>query len=166
MKSLKYVVLFGALSLVFMGCPYETKVPVDDISKSKIDKSLLGKWDEKSSEDYLWTVTQDGNEYRIEKMNIKEGGDPTIYKGFLSDVNGVSFLNLYEYSADGSSSDRQYYIYRIEKKGEGRVKARGVTSNITETFATSAELKDFIKKYMELSFFYDSSEEKSFYIHD
>lgn len=166
MKSLKYVVLLGALSLMFMGCPYESKVPIDDASNSKLDKTLLGKWDEKGSEDYLWTVTQSDNEYRIEKKNVKDGGDPTIYKAFLSDVGGVTFLNVYELDEYGSSTDRKYYIYRLEKKGEERVKVRAVTDNITEEFTTSAELKAFIKKNMEISFFYNKDDEKTFYIHE
>lgn len=161
MKSAKFAMLFGALSLVFMGCPYESKVPVDDSSNAKGDKTLSGKWDEKGSEDYLWTVTLDENTYRIEKKNVKEGGDPTIYGAFLSDVGGSPFLNVWEKSDDGG--DRKYYIYKIDKKGEERVTLKGMTENVTEEFASSAELKAFIKKYMDLSFFWDKDEEKIFY---
>lgn len=167
MKSLKFATLFGALSLVFMGCPYESKVPIDDPTNGKGDKALVGKWEEKGSDDYEWGVTLDDNTYRIEKKNLKEGGDPTVYKGFLSDVSGVTFMNVYELSDYESSSDRKYWLYRVEKKGEGdRVKMRAVTDNITEEFASSAELKAFIKKNMEISFFYNKDDEKTFYKND
>jgi hypothetical protein len=66
-----------------------------------------------------------------------------------------------------SSSDVKYYLYRVEKKSDGgRVKLRAVTNNITETFATSAELKAFIKKNMELSFFYNKDDEEMYYKND
>lgn len=97
MKSAKFAVLFGALSLVFMGCPYESKVPVDDSSNAKADESLKGKWEEKGSEDYEWKVSLDGKTYTIEKKNVKDGGEPTVYNGFLSDVGGVPFFNIWEY---------------------------------------------------------------------
>ncbi len=163
MKSAKLAVLFGALSLIFMGCPYESKVPVDDASNAKGDKAFVGSWDEKGEESYLWTVKLDGNQYRIEKKNVKDGGEPTVYIGFLSDVAGTPFLNVYEQSYD--SGDRKYYIYKVEKKGEERFKLYAVTDNITEEFATSAELKAFIKKNMELSFFWNKDDEKTYYAH-
>ncbi|MGL4599481.1 MAG: hypothetical protein ACRCYO_18300, partial [Bacteroidia bacterium] len=70
------------------------------------------------------------------------------------------YMNVYE---DGDASTRKYYIYKFEKKGEDRVKLKGVTDNITEEFASSAELKAYIKKYSEISFFFDKDEEKVFY---
>jgi hypothetical protein len=167
MKSAKFAALFGALSLVFMGCPYQAKVPIDDQTNSKPDKTLVGTWEEKGSDDYEWKVEITDGVYRIEKKNLKDGGDPTIYKAFLSDVSGVTFMNVYELDEYGSSSDRKYWLYRIEKKGEGdRVKMRAVTDNITEEFSTSADLKAFIKKNMEISFFYNKDDEKTFYKND
>lgn len=163
MKSLKFAALFGALSLVFMGCPYEAKVPIDDQSNSKPDKGLVGKWEEKGSDDYEWNVELADGMYRIEKKNIKDGGDPTIYKGFLSDVSGTTFMNVYELDEYGSSSDRKYFLYRLTKKGDDRVTMDAVTDNITEEFTTSAELKAFIKKNMDISFFYNKDDKKTFY---
>lgn len=163
MKSLKFAALFGALSLVFMGCPYEAKVPIDDQSNSKPDKALVGKWEEKGSDDYEWKVELNDGMYRIEKKNIKDGGDPTIYKGFLSDVSGTTFMNVYELDEYGSSSDRKYYLYRLTKKGDDRVTMDAVTDNITEEFTTSADLKAFIKKNMDISFFYNKDDKKTFY---
>lgn len=163
MKSLKFAALFGALSLVFMGCPYEAKVPIDDQSNSKPDKGLVGKWEEKGSDDYEWKVELTDGMYRIEKKNIKDGGDPTIYKGFLSDVSGTTFMNVYELDEYGSSSDRKYFLYRLTKKGDDRVTMDAVTDNITEEFTTSADLKAFIKKNMDISFFYNKDDKKTFY---
>lgn len=160
MKSVKFVALFGALSLVFMGCPYESKIPLDSADKAKPDKALVGKWEEKGSDDYSWKCELDGNQYRITKTNTADGGEPTVYIGFLSDVAGSAFMNVYE---QDYSEDRKYMIYRMEKKGEDRIKFKAMTDNVTEEFTTSEEFKTFVKKNMELSFFYNKDDEKTFY---
>jgi hypothetical protein len=161
MKSAKFVALFGALSLVFMGCPYESKIPLDTADKSKPDKDFVGGWEEKGDDSYTWKCTMDGNQYRIEKKSTEDSeSEPTIYIGWLSDVGGVPFINVYE---QDYSSDRAYYLYRVDKKSEDRIKFKAITDNITEEFTTSEELKTFIKKNMELSFFYNKDDEKTFY---
>jgi hypothetical protein len=160
MKSVKFIALFGALSLVFMGCPYESKIPLDSADKAKPDKALVGKWEEKGSDDYEWKCDLDGNQYRITKTNTADGGEPTVYIGFLSDVAGTPFMNVYE---QDYSEDRKYMIYRMDKKGEDRIKFKAMTDNVTEEFTTSEEFKTFVKKNMDLSFFYNKDDEKTFY---
>ncbi|MGL4598575.1 MAG: hypothetical protein ACRCYO_13750 [Bacteroidia bacterium] len=160
MKSVKMLALFGSMSLMFMGCPYESKVPVDDLSNAKVDSDCKGDYDEKGSTDYTYKVTHEGNMYKIVKKKTTGEDEPTIYYGFTSKVDDQMYMNVYE---DGDASTRKYYIYKFEKKGEDRVKLKGVTDNITEEFASSAELKAYIKKYSEISFFFDKDEEKVFY---
>jgi hypothetical protein len=165
MKSMYLSVLFVAAGMMFMGCPYESKIPLDSADKSKPDKALVGTWEEKGSSSYTWKCQMDGNQYRIEKKDADDANDePTVYIGWLTEVGGAPFLNVYE---NDYSSDRKYMIYRMEKKGDGdRIKFRAVTDNITETFTTSDELKSFIKKNMELTFFYNKDDEKTFYKED
>lgn len=164
MKTLSYVALFGTLSLVFMGCPYESKLPLDTAEKSKPEKALLGVWEAKDDEDYTWKCVMEGNQYRIEKKSVESPeDDPTIYFGWLTDVGDARFLNVYEQSYD----EKSYMLYRMEMKGDGeRIRFKAVTDNITEEFATSEELKTFVKKNMELTFFYNKDDEKTFYKED
>lgn len=153
-----------AISMMFMGCPYESKIPLDSAEKSKPDKDLVGKWEEKSSDDHIWKCEMNGNQYRIEKQSIEDkNAKPTIYIGWLTEVGGAQFLNIYE---QDYSSNRKYMIYRMSKKGEDRIKFKAMTDNITEVFTTSEELKAFVKKHMELSFFYNKDDEKTFYKED
>ena len=165
MKHAKFLVLGGALSLVLMGCPYESKIPLDSADKSKPDKALVGKWEEKGSDSYTWKCELDGNQYRIEKQSIEDkDDDPTIYIGWLTEVGGSQWMNVYERDY---SSDKEYMIYRVEMKGGGdRAKFRAMTDNVTEEFTTSDEFKTFVKKNMELSFFYNKDDEKTFYKED
>jgi hypothetical protein len=160
MKAVKLAVLFGSLSLVFMGCPYESKVPVDSQLNAKSDESYKGKWKEKSDDSYTYKIAVDGNLYTITKKADKGDDAPTVYQGFFSDIDGTTFANVWEKSTDGS--DPKYWIYKFEGKGSDIFKIKGVTSNITEEFDSSKELKDFIVKYQALSFFWDKSEEKTF----
>jgi len=164
MKTLSYVALFGTLSLVFMGCPYESKLPLDSSDKSKPDKDLVGKWEEKDSEDYTWKCEMDGNQYRIEKKSTESSDDePTVYIGWLTDVGGSPFLNVYEQDYD---TDKSYMLWKMDKKSADRIKFKAVTDNITEEFTTSEDLKSFVKKNMELTFFYNKDDEKTFYKED
>ncbi len=150
--------------MMFMGCPYESKLPLDSADKGKVDKALVGKWEEKESEDYIWKCEIEGNQYHITKKSTEDAeAEPTIYTGFLTDVNGVQFLNVSEQTYD---SDKMYMLYRMEMKGDDRVKFRAVTDNITEEFTTSEELKAFVKKNMELTFFYNKDDDKTFYKED
>ncbi len=165
MKSVKIAALAASLSLLLMGCPYESKISLGSADNSKPDKDLVGKWEEKGSDDYSWKCTMDGNQYRIEKKDISGDGDaePTIYIGWLTDIAGSPFMNVYE---QDYSEDRKYYFYRMEKKSADRIKFKAVTDNITEEFTTAEELKAFVKKNMELSFFYNKDDEKTFYKED
>jgi hypothetical protein len=161
MKTLSIIALFGTLSLVFMGCPYESKLPIDSADKGKIDKDLVGNWEEKGDEDYIWKCEVDGNQYRITKKSVENpSAEPTVYIGFLSEVGGAQFLNIYEQDFD---SDKSYMLYRLDKKSEDRVKFRAVTDNVTDEFNTSEDLKAFVKKNMDLTFFYNKDDEKTFY---
>jgi hypothetical protein len=162
-KTLSAIALFGALSIVFMGCPYESKIPLDTADKGKVDKRLEGEWSEKDSEDYTWKCEVEGNQYRVTKRSIEDKeAEPTIYIGWLSDVGEAKFLNLYEQGSD----EKSYMLYRMDMKGEERVKFKAVTDNITDEFTSSEELKSFVKKNMELTFFYNKDDEKTFYKED
>lgn len=161
MKSIKIAVVFGALSLVFMGCPYESKVPVDSQVNAKGDATLEGKWLQSSDDSYKYKITLEGNVYTIKKSEVKGSSDPTYYQGFLSDLNGTTFANVWE-KEEGSTADAKYWIYKFEKKGTENFKLSGMTNNVTEEFETSKELQDFITKYQGLSFFWDKGEEKKF----
>ena len=160
MKSVKLAVLFGVLSLIFMGCPYESPYPVDNVSNAIIDKTLKGSWEDRSDDkhEYKYIITLDGNMYNISKR----GSDTTNYVGFISKVGDGKYLNLYEVSKyDDAETVHKYYIYKL-KMMDGRCQIKGLTDNITEEFSSSQELRDFIIKYQGLSFFFDKDESKEF----
>jgi len=149
---------FAGLTFLLTACPYSTEIPIDEPSV-KIDDKLLGKWEAKNSGDYTYTVTKkDDFNYKFEKKG-KTSTDASTYTGFLSVIDGVRFMNVYE----DASSTKTYYLYKIEQSGSGaKVTLIPVTENIDEKFASSAELKAYIKKYMALSFFYEKDQDEYF----
>lgn len=150
-------IAFSGLMMLLTACPYNSELPIDEPSV-KIDDKMLGKWEAKSS-DYTYTVTKkDEFNYKFEKKG-KTSTDVSTYTGFLSVIDGVRFMNVYE----DASTTKTYYLYKIEQSGSGaKITLSPVTENIAEKFTTSAELKAYFKKYLALSFFYEKDKEEYF----
>jgi hypothetical protein len=143
-----------------MGCPYSSTVSIDDAKAEKIDKKLEGKWQDPSSDNTTYIVKEtDEHTYEItEKHKKQEGQDAQAddhYAGFISDVDGIKFLNLYKPSDD----PRTYYFYKIVFADDGSLDLYPVTEYIREKFDKSEDLKKFIKQYKDLSFFFETKEE-------
>jgi hypothetical protein len=148
-----------------MGCPYGTEIPIDDKPVIKVIPNLLGKWEQRSSADYSYKVTRtDDYNYKIVKAKVPSAdkkeeassGDRTVYFGFISDVAGDKFFNIY----DSTANPKTYYLYKIDmSEGDNMLKMASVTPNITEKFNSSAELKKFIEKYKGLSFFFEKDQD-------
>lgn len=147
-----------AIGFMFMGCPYHSSVSIDNPTV-KIESRLLGKWQKRTSDDETYIITQkDDYNYDIleKEKNPQEGSKPKKYCAFLSVVNGIKFLNLYDPDDDAKT----YYFYRLEL-GDGieGFSLSPVTEYATETFTRSDSLKNFIQANSGLSFFYETKEE-------
>jgi hypothetical protein len=156
MNNLKWMVPLIVLCIALAGCPYSSKVSIDNPSV-KINNALLGTWEPKtSSEDRYMVSRADEYNYRIVKKAIG-AKDSIIYKAFLSSIETDIFLNIWE---DNGSSDRSYFFYKIDINPSGsKVTLSPVTENISEKFETSDQMKAFFKKYKSLSFFFGKDTE-------
>ena len=155
-------ILFGMpvvffLMILLVACPYKSKIPIDE-ANVKLDKNLLGKWIKAS--DYN---NENPSFYDFSKMNnfkyimvdneynsTDSAYKKTNYITHITKINDVAFLNM--------EKDGEYYLHKIEFKGSNELIIYEVTDNIDENFNTSKELKDFVKKHMHLSFFYNKDE--------
>ena len=157
-KLLLQIGLLGGLMILLQACPYNSEVAIDEPTV-KIDEKLLGKWEAKNSGDYMYTVTKkDDFNYKFEKKS-KTATETSVYTAYTSVIDGVKFLNV----AEDASSTKTWYLYKMEMSTSGaKTTLWPVTENITEKFATSAELKAYIKKYMALTFFYSKEKEEYF----
>ncbi len=152
--------ILATVLVLLTACPYESEVPIDD-PVIKIDKSILGIWaqpteiekenhkfyDIQKNEKFKYNIID--NEYNTSDSAYTQ----TKYIAHLSKVGNMMFMNMQK---DGEGN---YYIYRIDITDDGFTLFE-VTNNIDEKFTSSKELKEFVKKYMSLSFFYNKDEKK------
>ncbi len=156
MKKLKWILPLLILTVMLGGCPYGSTIPLDTTGK-KINKELLGTWEPKSSSDEQYKITKDDEfTYKIVKSS-KNTKEPSIYKAYLTELDGELFLNLWE---ENGSTDKTYYLYKLELNSSStKATLSSVTENITEKFTTPEEMRAFFKKYKGLSFFYDKTQD-------
>lgn len=159
MKSILFVVLF-AFAFAFYGCPYYSKVAINE-PNIKVDEQFLGNWTVKGGSAVYIVTKLDDYHLKIAQppvvskdVEATNSGDTTIYNIHFSKINGISFLNLSQKTKDFTSSDNGYYIYKLQVKGKNEISLTEVTSYIKEQFTSSEKLKTYIEKYMDLSFFF------------
>lgn len=162
LKSISRIAVLASMTLLLTACPYKSKVPITP-AEEKIDKNLLGEWMSLSELDYSYPTY-----YKIEKFDkfkydvaemifntTDSVYNETRYFMHASTVGGKKFMNV-----ENTTDNDGYYLYRLDMEGEDRFTLIEVSENIDEQFTTSADLKKFVEKYMDLSFFYSLSEVK------
>lgn len=151
--------LFIIAGFMFMGCPYHSTVTIDNTPGVNIDARLLGKWQKRTSDDETYIITKkDAYNYDIldKQKSPTEGSKPKDYCAFLSVINGITFLNLY----DPGDDSKTYYFYKLNINDEtAGFTLSPVTEYITETFTSSDSLKRFFAANSGLSFFYETPDE-------
>lgn len=164
MKMNKLGLVALAISSFFlMGCPYGTELELS--GAKKVETKYIGQYEKQSSTYYYLKVSKSSDtEYKLEKFRSKNDEVSSTGTGYIIDVDGQDFLIV---KASSTSSYSYYkkknYIYKLTSKADGlAVKLQGVTDYLDEEFATEAELKAYIKKYKNLSFFYQKTPEKYF----
>ncbi|MEM1135790.1 MAG: hypothetical protein AAGI07_08110 [Bacteroidota bacterium] len=146
-------------------CPYESPVPISK-KGNKMIKSLVGKWYRAEDKQLFYLIEKaDKHNYRIieHAYNEKtESYDLSIYKGFITELKGVYFLNISQYKANTNEILVQerptYYLYKLKVTDEKIIQLFPLSNYIREVFSKSEELKKFISQNMHLSFFYGEEE--------
>lgn len=151
----------AALMMLVTACPYQSKVPISE-PEEKVDKALFGEWI--SSSDF---EVENPTYYKIDKFSktkydVKEftyssydsAYSQNQYWMHSSTVGNKTFMNL-----ESSTSSDGFYLYRVEI-GDNEFTMFEISDNIDEQFLSSDELKKFVEKNMELSFFYTKGEVK------
>lgn len=176
MKKTIYSFALLCMAVLFMGCPYQSKVAIDEPS-IKIPAEMINTWEKESSDKNAdqFVITKD-NEFvmRVLKKTTSSSGEITkyYYKGFISKIDKVEFLQIYEVEDDWKDKtttddqgntvpNKEYYLYKFTH-GSSYIKAtlHPITENVTDEFKTSAELRAFLDKYKDISFLYDKDSEK------
>jgi len=159
-KNLIPLFILSAITIILMACPYASTVPIDSPSV-KVQNTMMGKWVKAGDEsnvnpNYFVITKQDDFKYKISKNEYNSYDSAykeTIYISHISKIDNNEFMNMQQ---DGTGD---YYLYKIVLS-QNDFSLFEITDNIDEKFNTSEELKAFIKKNMNLSFFYNKDEEK------
>ncbi len=152
-----FLAVFAAVLL--SGCPFSSSVPIGS-PDVKVPQKMMGKWIDKSVNEsteeapptYYVLSNIDGYKFKIEENNFSSTDkkySKTNYTAYISMIGDDEFLNIIQ------GNSELYYFYKIEWK-ENSFILHEVTNNIKEKFSSSADLKAFIEKYKNLSFFYNS----------
>ncbi len=162
MKTYLSAALILISALIFLtACPYTSDVAITPATE-KVNKKMLGKWVKASDMDkehpeFLQISKFEKTKYKIEKNEYNSTDsvyDVTIFISHTSTLGDYIFINMQK------SGENEFNIYRIEPDGDNSFKLYEVTDNIDEKFTKSEDLKAFVDKYKELSFFYNSDETK------
>jgi len=156
MRAKIYFPILLVLSVILLGCPYSSEVPIDS-PKIEVNQNLIGKWIEqkkdKENPEYIEIKKADEKIYQIDHYSW-ENNQYKAEKYFMhvSKVRNMEFMNFQK------EGETNYYLYKFTLEGK-TLTFFEITDNIDEKFKDSKELKAFIKKYMNLSFLYNADEE-------
>jgi len=193
MKKSLFIISLFMLSVLFLGCPYKSKIALDDYAKEKIDKRILGTWITKdttgadvsayytieASNDFLLDInyysfkdttqseteiTEESQEIPVDSLENTESENDVepsgifevtnTYEAFFSDVSGVKYINIRQID---DFTGFGFYIYKISFINN-EVVLSPVTNYIKSIFTNSGELKEYVKKYQNIEFFFGDDE--------
>jgi hypothetical protein len=153
--------VLSSLMMLLTACPYQSKVAISNPSE-KVNKALFGDWVSTAEIEY-----ENPTYYKIKKFNKTKydviemsysSYDSTYsekqYYMHSSTIGDRTFMNVEDVTANEG-----FYLYYIEI-GNDEFTLFELSDNIDEQFTSSTDLKKFIEKNMDLSFFYNKTESK------
>lgn len=154
MKKLIQFSLLAMCCIILMGCPYESQVPISSPS-IPVDNRLFGKWvcDDEVYNSYFVTKASE-TEYNILQQNV---GQTTRFKGYLSEVKGHMFMNLY------SDSIGKYYLYRVKLEPSGsKLTLLPLSHNLPDHFGSMDALKSYVEKNVNFQSLYSEADKAQY----
>jgi hypothetical protein len=155
MKTRVLILLISVSSIILCGCPYDSKVPLEQPSV-KVDRQLAGQWRDISDTTEIYEIEiRDSVSYNVEvrKTNKLERDHYIVY---MSRFANATFFNVREDKGDGSAS--KFLFFKMTWSGKNKIVLSTVTENIREQFTSSAELKKFFTNNMHNSYFFEKGE--------
>lgn len=143
-------------------CPYSSSVPMgpadEDINKDLLGKWLVGSEIESDFPTYYAISKSDKTRYEVVEFmysSYDSAYSETAYIMHSTTIGANVFMNVQE-KAGGD-----YHLHKIEVT-KGEFILYEVSDNIDEKFSSSNDLKVFVEKNMNHSFFYNKGEKKYF----
>ena len=161
MKSaISKLISLAVIACILTGCPYTSTVPIDK-PNVKVNKKLTGKWvktSDLSNENPEYYEIKKYDKYRYEIIKNTYNSNDSIYKQesyitHITEIDNNSFLNMQK------GGTGEYFLHKIDLVDK-EFTLYEITNNIDEKFSSSEPLREFVKKNMNLSFFYNQEEVK------
>lgn len=154
MRKLMYFSFLAICCLGLFGCPYESHVPIS-LPSIPVDARLLGEWNSKDEVYNSYKVSKaSATEYHIEQHNISQ---VSKFRGFLSEVKGNLFMNLY------SDSTKTYYLYKIRLESDGKkLTLVPLSREVPDHFGSVEGLRTYIEKNMNFRSLYNEKDQTAF----
>lgn len=151
MKSpLKYLAFLFLTSLT--ACDV-SKYPIDNAPNVKVDTRFIGKWKDKKDRKTTYIISlQNEYQYQIINKNKKTGNE--TYLGYLSNVEGSTFLNVY--NKDSANAYMLLRILDVNAKAD-RVTIASVSDSTMKNMSNAAEVRKYVTKNLNNPVFYSDT---------
>ncbi len=144
----------------WVACPYDSRIPLGDVSQAGVDQALLGQWitymDETQSE---YTVRRlNEHEIYIDAQDYDEDGHPTgdfgRMRAHCTEIDGVQFLNL---KLLDEKTESGLLLARYDLVDSGKILRVCTISDeyVDQEFKTQADLVDYVRKNMKEKGFFE-----------
>ena len=159
MKNL-HPILFICLSIVMMGCPYQSDVEINTYEESlKVDKDLIGNWvafhDDGSKEELIIEKIAKS----VLSVVHKEIDNKNRFKGsnrvraYATDINGFTIFNI-------ETKDAKYLFLKYAWVSKNvfymqAVSETYVTNNFTADSVTTENLREFFSEHVNKEEMYE-----------
>jgi len=159
MKYSKYLIyfLFAAVFILFIGCPYNSEVPLSNSTKAKIDEQLLGKWEGNVMDvDTLEFLQFNDNEYIILLKEIGKN-ECGLMRAFITEIKDQNFLNIQ--SVYPPNDDKEWIFINFKVKNDA-LTIKVIEDNIfKKQFTSSDSLYNFTSENLNNIALYGTEDE-------
>lgn len=161
---MKRIAAYASILLVAItlwGCPYKSQVALND-PVEKVNTNLIGMWVPETmltteNPEYYVLGKRDSVHYDVDHYqydNEQKEYNLKQYIGHTTRLDAILFMNLQE------SGSKEFLLYRLDVLPGMSMTMYEVTDNIDEKFTDSKQMREFFRKYMKLSFFYNKDSVK------
>ncbi|NVO03378.1 MAG: hypothetical protein HXX09_11825 [Bacteroidetes bacterium] len=166
MKRILQFMMLGAFFLLFTGCPYESDVALSDPKYSKIDNLLIGKWlgteeIDSTKKIELYFSKLNSNIYSIKYKQKRRNEMELKLKGFVTILNNIKILNIYDIVDDKSKSPRNKFLFFKYEIVKENIKISFASDKIVKKRMTSrTELRNFFINNMNKDGFFEKMDDE------
>lgn len=131
--------------LIIWGCPYDSSIPLGEIKNSVIDPNLIGSWKSVGTDVDTFEVMKvysfNQHEYLILFL---EKSEINVFRAFSTTVDGHTFLNVNELSAELTSTPNYIFVEYLLAGNE--LKFRIIEDKLPQKYyKDSRAFRDFVK---------------------